>query len=192
MVFSSYEELMAAVEQRRKELLTLEVELGGSFSQEHEDAKKELQQAQAMQTLAGGQGFLGDNIDVLKQRVLDTKPEAPAVWIQFEKLDLNEWAALVKASNMTPIDQYERVLPKTFKGVFGQDPVQPDDWDEQHPDEVWQAPEPLTTNPLSVSSHGGAVSILPGGILHSVVQAFMTWQNSGGDVTIRPTKSGLV
>lgn len=188
MVFSSYEELMAAVEERRKELLTLEIDLGTKYSPEYEEAKAELAQAKAMKLATGG-GFLGDNIGPLEQRVAQLKPEVRAIWVQYEKLDLNEWASLLKSAGASPLDHYERVLHKVFKGVFGQDPVKPDDWDETHEDE-WMAPEPLTTDPLSVSSKGGAKSILPGGSLHSVVQTFIAWQNSGGDVNIRPTKSG--
>jgi hypothetical protein len=186
MVFSSYEELMAAVEERRKDILTLEVDLGSKFSPEHEQAKADLMQAKAMKTVIGG-GFLGDNIPQLEQRVADTRPESRSIWIQFEKLDLAEWSALVRKTGMTPMDQYESVLAKTFIGVFGEDPVRPDDLDEN---EVWTKPEPLTTDSLSVSSKGGSKAVLPGGGLHSVVQTFMTWQNSGGDVNIRPTKSG--
>jgi hypothetical protein len=185
MAFKSYEELKAAVEERRKDLLTLEIDMGGRYSQEYEDAKKELQQAKAMKTMMGGQGFLGDNIEQLEQRVADTRPEPNSIWVQFSRLDLNEWALLVKQANLTPVDQYERVLPKTFVGVFGEDPVQPEDVPEG-----WEAPEPLTTDARSVSSRGGPESLLPGGALHSVVQNFMAWQNSGGDVNIRPTKSG--
>ena len=48
MSFSSYEELMAAVEERRQDTLTLEVDLGGTYSQVHEDAMKALQQALAL------------------------------------------------------------------------------------------------------------------------------------------------
>jgi hypothetical protein len=184
MVFSSYEELMATVEERRKDTLTLEIDLGGRYSPEHEQAKAELAQAKAMKTVIGGQ-FLGDNTAELEQRVADTKPESRAVWIRFEKLDLNEWAALMKQTAVNPVDQYERVLAQTFVGVFGEDP-NPDEKPEG-----WVEPEPLTKDPLSVSSKGGSKSILPGGALHSVVQNFMAWQNSGGDVTIRPTKSGL-
>lgn len=192
MVFSSYEELMAVVEERRKERLTLEVDLGSKYSPEYETAKAELAQAKAMKMAMGG-GFLGDSIGPLEARVAELKPEARAVWVQYEKLDLNEWASLLKnTGNQTSVEQYERVLPKVFKGVFGQDPVKPEDWNDTHPDEVWEAPEPLTTDPLSVSSKGGAKSILPGGALNSVIQNFMAWQNSGGDVTIRPTKSGRV
>lgn len=181
MAFNSYEELKAAVEERRKSVLTLEVDLGGAYSQEHEDAKKDLQTAKAMKTLAGGQGFLGDNIADLEQRVAETKPESNSVWIQYRQLDLGEWAALVKQqANMSPIEQYEKVLPKTFIGVYGQDPTEAPEG---------EAIEPLSTDGALVSTKG-VNGILPGGALHQVVQAFMSWQNSGGDVTIRPTKSG--
>jgi len=178
MAFNSYEELKAAVEARRKSVLTLEVDLGGTYSQEHEDAKQELQTAKAMRTLAGGQGFLGDNIADLEQRVADTRPETNSVWVQYRQLDLNEWAALVKQQGLSPIEQYEKVLPKTFIGVYGQDPTESED-----------AIEPLSTDGALLSSKGNQ-GILPGGALHQVVQAFMSWQNSGGEVTIRPTKSG--
>lgn len=180
MAFNSYEELMAAVADRRQAVLTLEIDLGGRFSQEHEDAKKELQQAKAMKTVLGGQGFLADNLEALEARVAETKPETESVWVQFKKLDLAEWALLVKQANLTPIDQYEKVLPKTFIGVYGSDPV-------DFAGEV--GPEPLSTDPALLSSKGDK-GILPGGALHQVVQSFMQWQNSGGDVTIRPTKSG--
>lgn len=184
MSFSSYEELMQAVEERRADLLTLEVDLGGKFSPEHEEAKRELATAQAMKAAMGGAQFLGDNTEALKQRVADTRPPAKLIWIQFEKLDLNEWAALMKQASVGVVDQYERVLGKTFVGVYGEDPA-PDEEPEG-----WVKPEPLTKDPLSVSSKGGAKSILPGGALNSVVQSFMAWQNSGGEVSIRPTKSG--
>lgn len=186
MVFSTYEELMAAVEERRKDILTLEVDLGSGYSPEHEDAKKALEQAKAMQNIAGN--FLASNIPDLEQRVADTRPPQRLIWLQFEKLDLNEWRGLMNQAGMTPVDQFEKVLPKTFKGLFGSDPAPA----EEDKPEGWEAPKPLTTDPLSVSSRGGAKSVLPGGALHSVVQSFMAWQNSGGEVTIRPTKSGLV
>lgn len=185
-MFNSYEELKAAVETRRRDVLTLEVDLGNEYSQEHEDAKKELAQAKAMHTMTGGVGFLGDNMDALEQRVAETKPETNSVFIQYRRLDLGAWSLLVKQANLTPIDQYEKVLPETFIGVYGSDPIKPDD----APDD-WAAPEPLSTDGSLLSSKG-INGILPGGALHSVVQAFMAWQNSGGDVTIRPTKSGLV
>jgi hypothetical protein len=188
MVFSSYEDLMAAVEERRKDLLTLEIDLGGAFSPEHEAAKAELAQAKAMKTALGGAQFLGDNLAELEQRVAETRPEARSVWVQFQKLDLNEWAALMKQAGASPIDQYEKVLFKTFIGVFGEDPAPA----EEEKPEGWEPPEPLTTDSLSVSSKGGSKSILPGGALHSVVQNFMAWQNSGGEVSIRPTRSGRV
>ena len=179
MSFSSYEELMAAVEERRQDTLTLEVDLGGTYSQEHEDAKKALQQAQALKMLTGDQQFLSDNLAELEARVAETKPEGKPVWIRFKKLSLMEWAVLVKQQGLTPIDQYEKVLPKTFVGVYGQDP-------EENENVV-----PLSSDPGLLSSKGGK-GILPGGALHLVVQAFMSWQNSGGDVSISPTKSGRV
>lgn len=183
MAFNSYEELKAAVAERRKDVLTLEIDLGGAYSPEHEAAKTELQQAKAMKTVLGGQSFLGDNLEALEARVLDTKPEPNLVWAQYNRLDLGEWALLVKQQALSPIEQYERVLPNTFIGVYGQDPTTAG--------EDGVAVEPLSTDGSLMSSKG-ANGILPGGALHSVVQSFMAWQNSGGDVSIRPTKSGLV
>lgn len=178
-MFNSYEELMSAVEERRDDKLVLEIDLGGTFSQEHEDAKRELAQAQALKTVMAGQSFLGDNVEALKAKVEETKPESKSVWVVFKRLSLASWALLVKQANLTPIEQYEKVLPETFVGVYGADPS-----DKANP------AEPLSTNPELLSSKGNN-GILPGGALHSVVQAFMAWQNSGGEVTIRPTKSGL-
>lgn len=179
MTFNSYEELLAAVEERRQDTLTLEVDLGGGYSQEHEDAKKELQAAEAMKVLAGGQQFLGDNVEALKRRVEETRPPARPVWVRFSRLSLGEWATLMKLAGVDPIEQYERVLPKTFVGVYGQDP------------EEGEGVEPLSTDPALLSTKGNR-GILPGGALQQVINAFMGWQNSGGEVSIRPTKSGLV
>ncbi|QBZ73208.1 tail assembly chaperone [Microbacterium phage Theresita] len=176
MSFNSYEELMAAVEERRTDTLTLEVDLGGAYSQEHEEAKKEYAQAKALKTLTGNQEFLADNLAALEARVEETKPVSRSVWIRYSRLRLGEWAMLVKQSGLTPVDQYEKVLPKTFVGVYGQDPSE---------FEV----EPLSTDAALLSSKGDK-GILPGGALHSVIQTFMAWQNSGGEVSIRPTKSG--
>lgn len=191
MAFANYEELKAAVAKRRAEILTLEVDLGTDYSPEYEAAKKELVQAKAMQQVVNV-GFLGgDTIGELEARVAALKPEPNAVWIQYKKLDLGEWATLMKQAGGQPIDQYEKVLPKTFIAVYGQDPIKPEEWDEVHPDETWEAPEPISTDAALLSSKG-IDGILPGGALHSVVQNFMAWQNSGGDVTIRPTNSGRV
>lgn len=184
MAFSSLEELKAAVADRRQAILTLEVDLGGSYSEEHEQAKQDLAKAEGMQLLTGGQGFLGDNIEQLRQRVAETKPETPSVWVQFSKLDLGEWRAITKQVTLDQFDQYERVLPKTFVGLYGEDPA-PDEKPEG-----WVKPEPLTTDARSVSSRSGDDLLLPTGSLAPVIQNFMVWQNSGGDVTIRPTKSG--
>lgn len=188
MAFATYEELKAAVEKRRAEVLTLEVDLGTEYSPEYEAAKSELAQAKAMKMATGG-GFLGDNIAPLEARVAELRPEPNSVWVQYRKLDLGEWATLLKHAGGNPIDQYEKVLPKTFVAVYGQDPVQPDDWDDLHPNEAWVQPEPLSTDAGLLSSRGVS-GILPGGALNSVIQNFMAWQNSGGDVTIRPTRSG--
>ncbi|QIG58106.1 tail assembly chaperone [Microbacterium phage Zepp] len=177
MTFSSYEELAAAVEKRRAEILTLEVDLGSDYSPEYEQAKAELAQAKAMKTVAGA--FLGDQTAGLEARVAQLKPEAHTVWLQFSKLSLGEWRTLIKQAGADAWDQYERVLPQTFKGVYGTDPVKPDDWDETNPGEEWVKPEPLTTDARSVSSKGDG-GILPGGSLHGVVQNFIAWQNSGG------------
>lgn len=181
-MFNSYEELKAAVEERRKAILTLEVDLGGAYSQEHEDAKRDLMEAKAMKTIVGGSFLGGDNIPELEQRVADTRPEPNAVWVQYRKLDLGEWAALTQIQGIDAVGQYEKVLPKTFVGVFGQDPTAVQE-------EGAEAIQPLSTDP-SLLSTKGSNGILPGGALHSVVQAFMSWQNSGGDVNIRPTRSG--
>lgn len=185
MAFNNLEELKAAVESRRKAVLTLEVDLGAQYSQEHEDAKAELAQAKGMKALLGGQQFLGDNISALEQRVADTKPESQSVWVQYSKLDLGEWVVLTKTQGLDAYGQYEKVLPTTFIALYGEDP------DPDEKPEGWEAPEPLSTD-ASLMSTKGINGILPGGSIASVVQAFMAWQNAGGDVTIRPTKSGLV
>lgn len=187
MAFNSYEELQAAVAKRRSEILTLEVDLGTDYSPEYEAAKAELAQAKAMKQVISVDFLGGDNIAPLEARVAELKPEPNSVWIQFKKLDLGEWATLLKQAGGNSIDQYEKVLPKTFVAVYGVDPVKPEDFPE---DEVWEAPEPLSTEARLLSSKGND-GILPGGALNSVIQNFMAWQNSGGDVTIRPTKSGL-
>ncbi|AUX82851.1 tail assembly chaperone [Microbacterium phage Balsa] len=187
MTFSSYEELMQAVEERRQDVLTLEVDLGAKYSPEYEAAKQEVLQAKALSNIAGG--FLGDNIQQLEDKAEALKPKERLIWVQYRKLDLAEWGMLMKQSNLSPVEQYEKVLPKVFIGLFGQDPVKPDDWDETH-DETWVQPEPLITTGASVSSKGGPQAVIGGAQLHSLVNAFMSWQNSSGDVTIRPTKSG--
>lgn len=176
MSFNSYEELMQAVEERRADTLTIEVDLGARYSQEHEDAKTELQQAKALKTLTGNKDFLADNLAELEASVAMTKPDSRPVWIRYSRLQLGEWAMLTKQANLTPVEQYEKVLQKTFVGVFGTDE---------------DGAEALSTDAALVSSRSDK-GILPGGTLHQVIQAFMSWQNSGGEVTIRPTKSGLV
>jgi len=188
-MFNSYEELAAAVEERREAILTLEVPIRTQYSPEYEEAKQELAQAKAMKMATGGGiDFLGNSgkeIERLEARVADLKPEADTVYIQYKRVPLAQWRALTKQAGLDAYDQYEKVLPETFIGVFGQDPspdVEP---------EGWVKPEPLSTDGSLVSSKGDK-GILPGNSLLSVVQAFMNWQNAGGDVTIRPTKSGRV
>ena len=177
MTFSTYEDLMAAVEERRAGTLTLEVDLGSDYSQEYEDAKAELQQAKGLQLLAGEQPFMSDNIGRLEEKVAALKPASRSVWIRFKRLSIGEWSRLIKKQGLSPIDQYEEVLPSTFLGVYGSEPD--DD------------AEPLSVDAALLSSKGDR-GILSGGALHQVVGAFMQWQNSGGEVTIRPTRSGLV
>ena len=173
-MFKSYDELMAAVEHRRKDELVLEIDLGAEYSPEHEQAKRELKQAEGMKMLTGNQQFLSDNIAALQARVAETKPEAKPVWVRYRRLELLEWAALTKTANGNAIEQYETVLKKTFIGVYATEE---------------KSEEPLSDDHRLLSTKGD-LGILPGGAMHSVVQAFMAWQNSGGDVNIRPTKSG--
>ena len=173
-MFNSYEDLVAAVKERQQDHLVLEVDLGATFSQEHEDAKAELTQAKALKSIAGQEGFLSDNVATLETKVRETEPTSQPIWVRFKRLDLMEWALLMKAQNMSPIEQYEKVLNKTFVGVFN-------------------GPEKeatcLTEDPRTLSSSGD-LGILSGGSLHNVIQAFMAWQNAGGEVRIHPTKSG--
>lgn len=176
MSFNSYEDLMKAVEDRRKDFLVLEVDLGSEYSQEYEDAKKSLETAKGLNMIASGQKFLNDNIETLEKQVEDLRPTGEPVWLKYSRLSLIEWAALVKSGGeMTPVEQYEKVLKKTFVGVYGTADVD----------------VALSDDPRLVSSKGD-LGILTGGAMQSVVKAFMSWQNSGGDVTIRPTKSGRV
>ena len=178
MAFSTYEELMAVVEERRKDTLTLEVDMDDTFSQAYEDAKEELQKAEAMEALmaASKQGaFMASNLDGLRAKVKSLRPEPNLVWVRYERLSLSAWSALVKESQLTPIEQYEKVLPKVFVGVYGQDPEE---------DEV----EPLSVDYKLVSSKGDK-GIFPGGKFQAIVATFIKWQNSGGHVRIRPTKS---
>jgi hypothetical protein len=188
MVFTSYEELKASVASRRDAVLTLEVDLGGSYSQEYEDAKKELAQAKALRQVAGGTGFLGEsNLEPLEERVALLRPSPNSVYVQYRQLALEDWAKLVKSGNKTPLEQYESVLPQTFIGLYGQDPTEEDDEGNL----IYPDLEPLTTSGAAVSSKGNE-GILAGPLLHQVVQSFMAWQNSSGEVSIRPTKSGRV
>ncbi|QDK03675.1 tail assembly chaperone [Microbacterium phage Zenitsu] len=184
MSFATYEELKAAVEERRQDILTVEVDLGAKYSQEHEDAKKELAEANALKKLAG-QSFLADNIAALEERVASTRPEPKSIWLQYKRLPISAWAMLTKSTGLSAIDQYEKVLPEVFIGVFGNDPTEED----ENGNLVHYGLEPLTTDARAVSSRSDE-TILPGAMLHLVVNAFMSWQNSSGEISIRPTKSG--
>ena len=155
MSFNSYEELMQVVEERRADVLTLEVDMGAKYSPEYEAAKRELKQAEALKSLTGDQQFLNDNVEALQRRVAELKPESRPVWIRYRRLPLAEWSMLVKKNNLTPIEQYESVLKQTFVGLYGQDPDTP-------------GVEPLTTDPQSLSSKG-AGGVLEGGDRKSVV-----------------------
>lgn len=172
-MFSSYEDLMQTVEERRNDILTLEIDLGAAYSPEYEEAKKSLAQAEGLAKL-GDTKFLSDNVDTMKANVAALKPQGKPVWIKYKRLAVMEWAALVKsAGNLNAFEQYEKVLKKTFVGVFGTE----------------DAETPLSDDPRLLSTKGD-MGILPGGAMQGVVQAFMSWQNSGGEVSIRPTKSG--
>ena len=177
-MFNSYEELKAHVEQQRENTLTLELDLGGTYSPEYEEAKSNLAKAEALQLVAGGQGgFLSNNLAALKAKVEELRPEPKLVWLRFRKLPLEQWAALLKQTGVSPVEQFESVLPDTFVGLFNQDP------------DVVEDIEPLVADP-DVLRVGSSMSVLPGSSLQGVIQAFMSWQNSGGEVNIHPTKSG--
>lgn len=175
-MINSYEDLIAVAEKRRDETLTIEVDMGAVYSPDHEAAKKELKQAEVMGQLSGGNGgFLSDNLDKLKERVAETRPSPNLIYVRYKRLDVATWSMLMKQAkaNTNVIDQYEKVLPKVFVGIFN-DP---------------EAEEPLTDDHKLVSTLDNS-SILPGGVIQSVINNFMTWQNSGGEVTIHPTNSG--
>ena len=73
-MFNSYEELKAHVEQQRENTLTLELDLGGTYSPEYEEAKSNLAKAEALQLVAGDQGgFLSNNLAALKDRALGAR-----------------------------------------------------------------------------------------------------------------------
>lgn len=171
---NSYEELMAVVNDRQEERLVLEVELGTKYSQEYEDAKRELRQAKSLKTVAGDQEFLSDNVNQLQAKVESLKPESKTVWLAFKRIDLKTWSLLVKkGANQSPLDQYERVLEDTFIGIFRSPEATPED---------------LLSDDHELVSYNSPKCILSSGLLQNLVNSFMTWQNSGGNVTIHPTK----
>lgn len=172
-MFNSYEELLEAAEQRRSGDLVIEVDVGSEYSPEYEKAKEELGQAQTLAKMTGG-GFLADNQEELQERVDRLRPEPQLVWVKFRKLSTKDWSLLNKKMKVSPIDQYEEVLASTFVGLYGTPDTDGD---------------PLTTDPNSVSTKNGN-GVFDGGTLNQVIQAFMTWQNSSGEINISPTKSG--
>lgn len=175
-MINSYEELLEVANKRREETLTIEVDMGAVYSPEHEAAKKELRESKALMKLAGENGFLSNDLDKLESRVAETKPTPNLIWVRYRRLDLATWSLLMKSkTKSTPFDQYEQVLPKVFEGIFN-DP---------------ESEEPITSDHNLVSTVS-AKSILSGGVLQSVIQAFMDWQNSGGEVSIHPMSSGHV
>lgn len=174
-MFNTYEELMATVEERRADTLTMEVDLGsGEYSPEYEEAKKSLASAEAMAKL--GEAFLGrsGDLDELRAKVDSLRPARQVVWLRYTRIPLKEWALLIKQKSLPVIEQYEKVLASTFVGIYGS------------PD----ADTPLTSDPVLVGTSNK--SILNGGTLLAVINTFMEWQNSGGSVTINPTKSASV
>lgn len=172
---NTFEELMSLVEERQNDRLILEVDMGGGYSEEHQRAKEDLQKAEAMLMLRGDD-FIGDTLAAQRARVEETRPESVSVWVAFGRIDLKSWSLLVKqGKNMQPIDQYEKALPKTFLGVYSRP-----ECDSNH----------LLSDDHRLVSSQDEKGILSGGVLNEVISAFMQWQNSGGEVTIHPTKSG--
>lgn len=173
-MFNSYEELVNAVNERRQEELILEVDMANTYSAEHEEAKKALQVAEGLSQLTGKAEFLSDNMEALRTRVAETRPEAKPIWIRFRRMSLIEWAALTKDQSKTSFEQYETALPKAFIGVYATE-------DKDH----------LLSDDYHLLSMNGDKGILPGGAeMQAVVRSFIQWQNAGGEVSIRPTKSG--
>ena len=176
MAINSYEELMEIVNARRDGQLCLEIDLGSEYSVEHEDAKAELQKAEVLKNLTGSDTqFLSDNLETLRERVEATRPTPNVVYARFSRIGDKELSVLRKEGNRTPYQQYEFVLQKVFLGLFNG----PDD-----------DASLLGDNPNLVSTEPGMGSVLQGSAVQNVVQAFMNWQNNGGEVNISPTKSG--
>lgn len=176
MAINSYEELMQIVNARRDGQLCLEIDLGSEYSVEHEAAKAELQKAEVLKNLTGADTqFLSDNIDALREKVEATRPEPNVVFARFARIGDKELSILRKEGNRTPYQQYEFVLPKVFIGLFNG----PDD-----------DASLLGESPNLVSTEPNVGSVLQGPAVQNVVQAFMSWQNNGGEVSISPTKSG--
>jgi len=171
-MISTYEELRRIVEERRSDTLTLEVELGVDYTQEWVDAKQELEQARAMDLLKGA-SFLSSSVKALEEKVQALAPTVEVVWLRYGRVPLLLWASLAKEQGGKAIEQYERVLKDTFIGLYGDADC-----------------TVLITDDYHVVSQDSPNCILMPGTLMSVIRTFMDWQNSGGRVSIRPTKSG--
>ena len=164
-MFTSFDELKKAVEERRQDTLTLELDMSGEYCQAYEDAKSDLQTAKLLKAATGVE-FMGDTTP---EQIDGMRPNSQPVWLKFRRLPVAKWSLLVKsAQQMDALAQYESILPEIFLGVWG-DP---------------DADQPLTTDPKHVGT--GKDSVLSGSQLVQVMQAVLKWQNSGGDVVVNP------
>ena len=163
-MITSYEQLKGIIEERRQDILVLEVDISGAYSPEYEKAKQEVQQAQVISSLVGG-----DFLAPPKSQLDSLKPVGDPIWLKFRRLPLQAWKSLTKRGNINALDQYESILPDTFIGLYG-DP----------------AGEPLTTDYHHVGT--GDESLLTGSMLMQVMQAMLQWQNSGGEISVNPQK----
>lgn len=168
MSVNSYEELLALVEERRQDTLTIAVDMGGEYSSEHEEAKQALQASKALRTLTGEDQFLSTSgLDSLQRQVDETRPPSVQIYIRFKKIPLSMWTALMSKNQTNALQQFHEILPETFLGIWG-DP---------------DAENPLTSDWTSVDPMNDKC-ILPGGSIVQIIQTFMNWQNSGSDVTV--------
>lgn len=174
MAINSYDDLVNLVEKRRQETLTLDIDLGSNYSPEYEKAKEELEQAKVLQKLTGTQQFMNDNVVELENKVTRLKPEPNIIHVKFRRLGLARWTAIMKKPVGNAIDQFIKVLPETFIGIFT-------DLDEEA--------EPLSTDYKLVDPNDSKC-VLPGGAIQPLIQSFMNWQNSGGEISFHPTKLG--
>lgn len=169
-MINTFDELLERVEQGRNAVLTLELEVGAPYSKEYEDAKKQVEQARALELLAGdNKAFLGGSLDELVAKAEALKPKADIVELKFRKVSLNDWNKLLREPGEA-LEQYNTLAKKTFIGVFAEG-----------------GEEPLSTDSALVRPES-AKCIVPPGAISPLVQAFLEWQSSGGAVEVRPTK----